>query len=61
MNAHFKHDCRLKVIQLGLDGAVMYYLEKYRYYKENSIFEYAWLYATIYSMCLDYTVNELGE
>jgi len=60
-NVHFKHHARNKVRELGLDGAVMYFLEKYRYYKSNTIYEKSWLYMTVYSMMLEYTVNEIGE
>lgn len=60
-SAHFKHHARNKVRELGLDGAVQYFLKEYRYYRSNTIYEKSWLYATMYGMMLEYTVNELGE
>lgn len=60
-NVHFKHYARNKVRELGLDGAVQYFLREYRYYKSNTIYEKSWLYATMYGMMLEYAVNELGE
>ena len=58
---HFKVAARNKVRELGLDGAVMYYLEQYRYYNNNPMYEMSWLYVSIYGMSLEYIVNDLAE
>ena len=60
MNVHFRVAARNKVRELGLDGAVMYYLEQYRYYKNNPMYEMSWLYVSIYGMILEYLVNDIS-
>ena len=44
-----------------MDGAVMYFLKKKRYYDNNPLYEKSWLYSSVYSMILEYIVNDLGE
>jgi len=58
---HFKDFAREKVRELGMDGAVMYFLKKKRYYDNNPLYEKSWLYSSVYSMILEYIVNDLGE
>lgn len=58
---HYKQAARKAVRELGLDGAVMHYLEQYRYYKSNPIYEMSWLHVSINGMILEYLVNDLGE
>ena len=47
-----------KADELGQDGAVQFFLEKYRYYKNNIAYEKSWLYKSIYGLCLEYVVND---
>ena len=58
MSVHFKVAARNKVRELGLDGAVMHYLEQYRYYKNNPMYEMSWLHVSINGMILEYLVND---
>ena len=58
---HFKNFARMKVRELGIDGAVQYFRQQKLYYKNNLLYEKSWLYISIAEMSLDYIVNELGE
>ena len=57
---HFKVAARNKVRELGIDGAVMHYLQQYRYYKNNPMYEMSWIYISVSEMSLEYIVNDLG-
>ena len=59
--AHFKPYARQKVRELGIDGAVRYIRDQMHYSLMNNKYEATWLKYTVYSMMLDYVVNDLGE
>lgn len=58
---HFKEFARMKVRELGIDGAVQYFRQKILYYKNNPLYEMSWLYITVSEMSLEYIVNDLAE
>ena len=58
---HFKGFARMKVRELGIDGAVQYFRQQILYYKSNSLYEMSWFYTSVSEMSIEYIVNDLGE
>ena len=58
---HFKSFARMKVRELGIDGAVQYFRQQILYYKNNPLYEMSFFYISVSEMSIEYIVNELGE
>ena len=58
---HFKIFARMKVRELGIDGAVQYFRQQIMYFKNNHRYENSWIYSNMCEMSLEYIVNDLGE
>ena len=60
-NLHFKDFARMKVRELGIDGAVHYFRKQILYYKNNPLYEMSWIHITVSKMSIEYIVNDLAE
>lgn len=60
MKYHFKDFARLKVRELGIDGAVQYFRMEKKKHLENQVFEKAWLHVAIANQSINYIVNQLA-
>jgi len=58
LKLHFKTYAEVKVFEMGIDGAVQFFLERYRYYNSNKKYQKSWYHVSFYSMCLEYLINE---
>jgi len=56
---HFSTFARIKVRELGIDGAVQYFKHEIQYYKNNPLYEKSWLYMTVARMSIEYIVNDI--
>jgi len=51
----------MKLIELGIDGAVQYFRQQIMYFKNNHRYENSWIYCNMCEMSLEYIVNDLAE
>ena len=58
---HFKRFARMKVRELGIDGAIQYFRQQILYYKNSPLYEMSWIYITLSEMSIEYIVNDLAE
>lgn len=58
---HFKDFARMKVRELGIDGAVQYFRNEKTYHDNNYVFQDSWIYSNICEMSIEYIVNDLAE
>jgi len=58
---HFKDFAKMKLIELGIDGAVQYFRQQIMYFKNNHRYENSWIYCNMCEMSLEYIVNDLAE
>lgn len=58
---HFKSFARMKVRELGIDGAVQCFRQQIMYFKNNDRYENSWIYCNMCEMSLEYIVNDLAK
>lgn len=59
-SCHFKDFARMKVRELGMDGAVQFFRHQKAYYNNTPKYENSYLYVRLAEMSIDYIVNDLG-
>ena len=58
-SCHFKDFARMKVRELGMDGAIQFFRHQKTYYNNTPNYENSYIYVRIAEMCIDYIVNDL--